>query len=189
MILCGFLHPIRKVGLSEKLLKRYFGPYKVTKKLSEVTYEVEPVDPSPRSREAKDIVHVIRMKPYLDPEEQHSILLGNTSRDRFFLEQGLRQANQRVAVFSKEGVMSKSIQMGHLSIIPGPRGDHRCEGFSEAELKMRKTGRWLTPFILGLSFSWVVVATMYRVGSGVELGLHTRTRHVGRHQRDGERAS
>ncbi|UYV61011.1 K02A2.6-like [Cordylochernes scorpioides] len=75
--------PIRKVGLSEKLLKRYFGPYKVTKKLSEVMYEVEPVDPSPRSRKAKDIVHVIRMKPYLDPEEQHSILLGNTSRDRF----------------------------------------------------------------------------------------------------------
>ncbi|UYV62671.1 hypothetical protein LAZ67_2001503, partial [Cordylochernes scorpioides] len=71
--------PIRKVGLSEKLLKRYFGPYKVTKKLSEVTYEIEPVDPSPRSRKAKDIVHVIRMKPYLDPEEQHSILLGNTS--------------------------------------------------------------------------------------------------------------
>ncbi|UYV63869.1 hypothetical protein LAZ67_2005858, partial [Cordylochernes scorpioides] len=71
--------PIRKVGLSEKLLKRYFGPYRVTKKLSEVTYEVEPVDPSPRSRKAKDIVHVIRMKPYLDPEEQHSILLGNTS--------------------------------------------------------------------------------------------------------------
>ncbi|UYV60464.1 PDSS1 [Cordylochernes scorpioides] len=41
--------PIRKVGLSEKLLKRFFGPYKVTKKLSEVTYEVEPVNPSPRS--------------------------------------------------------------------------------------------------------------------------------------------
>ncbi|UYV72917.1 hypothetical protein LAZ67_10001158 [Cordylochernes scorpioides] len=72
--------PIRKVGISEKLLKRYFGPYK---KLSEVTHEVEPVDPSPRSRKVKDIVHVIRMKPYLDPEEQHSILLGNTSRDRF----------------------------------------------------------------------------------------------------------
>ncbi|UYV66976.1 hypothetical protein LAZ67_4003508, partial [Cordylochernes scorpioides] len=76
--------PIRKVGLSEKLLKRYFGPYKVTKKLSEVTYEVEPVDPSPRSRKSKDIVHVIRMKPYLDPEEQHSILLGNTGiRDAY----------------------------------------------------------------------------------------------------------
>ncbi|UYV63785.1 K02A2.6-like [Cordylochernes scorpioides] len=60
-------------GLSEKLLKRCFGPYKVTKKLSEVTYEVESVDPSPRSRKFKDIVHAIRMKPYLDPEEQHSI--------------------------------------------------------------------------------------------------------------------
>ncbi|UYV63788.1 K02A2.6-like [Cordylochernes scorpioides] len=57
----------------KKLLKRCFGPYKVTKKLSEVTYEVESVDPSPRSRKFKDIVHVIRMKPYLDPEEQHSI--------------------------------------------------------------------------------------------------------------------
>ncbi|UYV72138.1 hypothetical protein LAZ67_9001944 [Cordylochernes scorpioides] len=68
--------PIRKVGLSEKLLKRYCGPYKVTKRLSEVTYEVEPLDPSPRSRKAKDIVLVIRMKPYLDPVEQHSILLG-----------------------------------------------------------------------------------------------------------------
>ncbi|UYV85087.1 hypothetical protein LAZ67_X004532 [Cordylochernes scorpioides] len=121
--------PIRKVGLSEKLLKRYFGPYKVTKKLSEVTYEVEPVDPSPRSRKAKDIVHVIRMKPYLDPEEQHSILLGNTSRDRFpSREQGLRQANQRVAVFSKEGVMSSGSaapttrgSMGRLSSIPGHR--------------------------------------------------------------------
>ncbi|UYV77021.1 hypothetical protein LAZ67_14002906 [Cordylochernes scorpioides] len=33
--------PIRKVGLSEKLLKRYFGPYKVTKKLSEVTVDQE----------------------------------------------------------------------------------------------------------------------------------------------------
>ncbi|UYV66655.1 hypothetical protein LAZ67_4002456 [Cordylochernes scorpioides] len=31
----------------------------------------------------------------------------------------------------------KSIQMGHLSIIPRPRGDHRCEGFSEAELKIK----------------------------------------------------
>ncbi|UYV72836.1 hypothetical protein LAZ67_10000929 [Cordylochernes scorpioides] len=38
--------------------------------------------------------------------------------------------------------------MGRLSIIPGLRGvgDHRC-GFSEADLKIRKTGRWLTPFI------------------------------------------
>ncbi|UYV63831.1 hypothetical protein LAZ67_2005771 [Cordylochernes scorpioides] len=60
----------------------YFGPYKVTKKLSGVMYEVEPVDPLPRSRKTKDVVHVIRMKPCLEPEEQHYILLRNTSRDR-----------------------------------------------------------------------------------------------------------
>ncbi|UYV75390.1 hypothetical protein LAZ67_13000104 [Cordylochernes scorpioides] len=70
-------HP--KSRTLRKATEEILGPYKVTKKLSEVTYEVEPVD---RSRKAKDIVHVIWMKPYLDPEEQHSILLGNTSRDR-----------------------------------------------------------------------------------------------------------
>ncbi|UYV65317.1 K02A2.6-like [Cordylochernes scorpioides] len=105
--------PIRKVGLTEKLLKRYFGPYKVTKKLSEVTYEVEPVDPSPRSRKAKDIVHVIRMKPYLDPEEQHSILLGNTSQaedgeyvieenNRMTQTNGLRLARSLLTVTDKK---------------------------------------------------------------------------------------
>ncbi|GFX02497.1 transposon Ty3-I Gag-Pol polyprotein [Trichonephila clavipes] len=36
--------PIRKVALSEKLLKLFYGPYMVTKRLSEVTYEVEPCD-------------------------------------------------------------------------------------------------------------------------------------------------
>ncbi|UYV60360.1 K02A2.6-like [Cordylochernes scorpioides] len=64
--------PIRKVGLSEKLLKRYFGPYKVTKKLSEVTYEVEPVDPSPRSRKAKDIVHETEMSVKSEMEGSQS---------------------------------------------------------------------------------------------------------------------
>ncbi|GFU96043.1 transposon Ty3-I Gag-Pol polyprotein [Trichonephila clavipes] len=32
--------PVRKVGLSEKLLRRYFGPYQVLRRLSAVTYEV-----------------------------------------------------------------------------------------------------------------------------------------------------
>ncbi|UYV64592.1 hypothetical protein LAZ67_3001259 [Cordylochernes scorpioides] len=90
---------------------------------------------------SKDIVHVIRMKPYLDPEEQHSILLRNTSRDRFPSRTRARQANQRVAVFSKEGVISRnSIQMGHLSIIPGPREvevaiEENPPGYIAAKLK------------------------------------------------------
>ncbi|UYV72103.1 hypothetical protein LAZ67_9001818 [Cordylochernes scorpioides] len=104
--------PIRKVGLSEKLLKKYFGPYKVTKKLSEVTYEVEPVDPSPRSRKSKDIVHVIRMKPYLDPEEQHSILLGNTGQPRTI------RADKVIGRWSEYG----EIQLGSSQLDPKARG-------------------------------------------------------------------
>ncbi|UYV83453.1 K02A2.6-like, partial [Cordylochernes scorpioides] len=42
--------PVRKVGLSEKLLKKYFGPYRITKKLSDVNYEVTTVDESRRKR-------------------------------------------------------------------------------------------------------------------------------------------
>ncbi|UYV84377.1 hypothetical protein LAZ67_X001970 [Cordylochernes scorpioides] len=62
--------PIRKVGLSEKLMKRYFGPYRVTRKLSDVTFEVEPVDQLTRRSKTRDLVHVLRMKPYHDPEDQ-----------------------------------------------------------------------------------------------------------------------
>ncbi|UYV69751.1 hypothetical protein LAZ67_7000606 [Cordylochernes scorpioides] len=62
--------PIRKVGLSEKLMKRYFGPYRVTRKFSDVTFEVEPVDQPTRRRQTRDLVHVLRMKPYHDPEDQ-----------------------------------------------------------------------------------------------------------------------
>ncbi|UYV75954.1 K02A2.6-like [Cordylochernes scorpioides] len=64
--------PVRKTGLSEKLLKKYFGPYKITRKVSEVNYEVEALEQSPRRRRRsqKDVVHVLRMKPYRDPGQQ-----------------------------------------------------------------------------------------------------------------------
>ena len=53
--------PIRKVGRSEKLLLRWFGPYYVTKKLSDVDYEIQ----KGRSNKSKiDIVHVSRIIPY-----------------------------------------------------------------------------------------------------------------------------
>ncbi|UYV62930.1 hypothetical protein LAZ67_2002542, partial [Cordylochernes scorpioides] len=62
--------PIRRVGLSEKLLKRYFGPYKVIKKISDVTYEVEAFGKSDKRRKGRDTVHILRMKPYYDPSRQ-----------------------------------------------------------------------------------------------------------------------
>ncbi|UYV66261.1 hypothetical protein LAZ67_4001049 [Cordylochernes scorpioides] len=62
--------PIRRVGLHEKLLKRYFGPYKVIKKISDVTYEVEAFGKSDKRQKGRDTVHILRMKPYYDPEGQ-----------------------------------------------------------------------------------------------------------------------
>ncbi|UYV73254.1 hypothetical protein LAZ67_10002363, partial [Cordylochernes scorpioides] len=66
--------PVRKVGLSEKLMRRYFGPYKVTRKISDVTYEVETFGDQHGRRKTKDIVHICRMKPYLDPEKREDHL-------------------------------------------------------------------------------------------------------------------
>ncbi|UYV71905.1 hypothetical protein LAZ67_9001013 [Cordylochernes scorpioides] len=62
--------PIRRVGFSEKLLRRYFGPFRVTKKISDVTYEVEAVSEQGRRQKKRDTVHFLRMKPYYDPSRQ-----------------------------------------------------------------------------------------------------------------------
>ncbi|UYV63819.1 K02A2.6-like, partial [Cordylochernes scorpioides] len=66
--------PVRKVGYSEKLMRRYFGPYKVTRKISDVTYEVETFGNQLGRRKTKDLVHIGRMKPYLNPEDQEDQL-------------------------------------------------------------------------------------------------------------------
>ncbi|UYV68177.1 K02A2.6-like, partial [Cordylochernes scorpioides] len=66
--------PVRKVGYSEKLMRRYFGPYKVTRKISDVTYEVETFGNQQGRRKTKDLVHIGRMKPYLNPEDQEDQL-------------------------------------------------------------------------------------------------------------------
>lgn len=59
--------PVRRRGLAEKLLRRYFGPYKVLRRLSDVNYEVVPDSPScsRRRQDLPETVHVVRMKPYL----------------------------------------------------------------------------------------------------------------------------
>jgi len=53
--------PIRKVGMSEKLLLRWFGPYRVTKKVSEVNYEVKQ-----EGGRKIDVVHIGRILPFYD---------------------------------------------------------------------------------------------------------------------------
>jgi hypothetical protein len=61
-------YPTRKVGLSEKLLMRWFGPYKVIEKLSPVTYRVSLHAPPDGKVPRIDTVNVQRMKPHFDRE-------------------------------------------------------------------------------------------------------------------------
>ncbi|UYV70237.1 hypothetical protein LAZ67_7002256 [Cordylochernes scorpioides] len=88
--------PIRRVGLSEKLLKRYFGPYKVIKKISDVTYEVEAFGKSDKRRKERDTVHILRMKPYYDPSRQED----SSSEDNSTL-QGL-EPEENIAMVKQE---------------------------------------------------------------------------------------
>ncbi|UYV72938.1 hypothetical protein LAZ67_10001233, partial [Cordylochernes scorpioides] len=80
--------PVRKVGLSEKLIKKYFGPYRITRKLSPVNYEIEAISDSPKRRKTRNTVHVLRMKPYLDPLLQEEIS-GSTPNKEPVLKQRL----------------------------------------------------------------------------------------------------
>ncbi|UYV84961.1 K02A2.6-like [Cordylochernes scorpioides] len=54
--------PIRKIGKCEKLLRKYFGPYRILK-MSSVNYLIEP-----KYNPGQDplIVHVSKIKPYYE---------------------------------------------------------------------------------------------------------------------------
>lgn len=66
--------PVRQRGRSEKLLRRYFGPYKVVRRIGDVNYEVIPDSRvhSSRRKSTTEIVHVVRMKPYYDRDGSRS---------------------------------------------------------------------------------------------------------------------
>ncbi|XP_037501463.2 translation initiation factor IF-2-like [Rhipicephalus sanguineus] len=72
--------PSRRVGLSEKLLPRYAGPYRVLRQVTEVTYEISPLTPKPSSPSpATETVHVSRLKPYItytDPTHRDGFIGG-----------------------------------------------------------------------------------------------------------------
>ncbi|UYV72260.1 K02A2.6-like [Cordylochernes scorpioides] len=85
--------PVRKVGLSEKLIKKYFGPYRITRKLSPVNYEIEAISDSPKHRKIRDTVHVLRMKPYLDPLLQEEIS-DSTPNEELVLKQRFSKDSQ-----------------------------------------------------------------------------------------------
>ncbi|UYV80030.1 hypothetical protein LAZ67_18001469 [Cordylochernes scorpioides] len=69
------------MGYSENLTRRYFSPYKVTRKISDVTYEVETFGNQQGRPKTKDLVHICRMKPYLNPEDQDDHLEEDPKND------------------------------------------------------------------------------------------------------------
>lgn len=66
--------PTRRVGLSEKLLSRYTGPYRVVRQVTDVTYEIVPADSTSSSSPSSDIVHIARLKPYHPPSTASELL-------------------------------------------------------------------------------------------------------------------
>lgn len=56
--------PVRKVGRSEKLLLRWFGPYIILEKRGDVDYLIQMGD---RKNSKTDVVHVSRIAPYYPP--------------------------------------------------------------------------------------------------------------------------
>ncbi|UYV73156.1 K02A2.6-like [Cordylochernes scorpioides] len=62
--------PIRKIGKCEKLLRKYSGPFRILKKLSNVNYLIEPKD---NPGQDPLIVHVSRLKPYFERIDETSL--------------------------------------------------------------------------------------------------------------------
>ncbi|XP_070377127.1 uncharacterized protein [Dermacentor albipictus] len=58
--------PIGRRGISEKLLRRYCGLYKVIRRIGALDYEVVPdrISHSQRRRARSEVVHVVYLKPF-----------------------------------------------------------------------------------------------------------------------------
>ncbi|UYV65614.1 hypothetical protein LAZ67_3004865, partial [Cordylochernes scorpioides] len=85
--------PIRKIGKCEKLLRKYFGPYRILKKLSNVNYLIEPKD---NPGQDPLIVHVSRLKPYFERIDEVTHEDVTTSGEGEVIFQGLISTLQLV---------------------------------------------------------------------------------------------
>jgi hypothetical protein len=65
LVLLNF--PLRKVGQSDKLQKRYFGPFRILERKGPVTFKVraEPAADLPGPRCRTQVVNVARLKPFI----------------------------------------------------------------------------------------------------------------------------
>ncbi|UYV76779.1 hypothetical protein LAZ67_14002000 [Cordylochernes scorpioides] len=68
--------PIRKIGKCEKLLRKYFGPYRILKKMSSVNHLIEP-----KYNPGQDhlVVHVSRLKHYYERIDEVCQAIGRSN--------------------------------------------------------------------------------------------------------------
>lgn len=92
--------PFRKVGLSEKLLHRYCGPYEIISQTSPVNYKVRLIGKKAGKIQKTDIVPVNRLKPFcaqLDPEGDWEVfdeeIINDSKSDQVSNEQTILNAN------------------------------------------------------------------------------------------------
>ncbi|GFX86357.1 transposon Ty3-I Gag-Pol polyprotein [Trichonephila clavipes] len=130
--------PVKKVGISKKLLRRYFGPYQVLRRLSPVTYEVQDFDPASRKRKLRDHdpaeqieTEDKEIQDIIPPKEPYK---GPTTRSKIkTLEQ-----NDSGALSSYESRSFFRVHTGYFSNIR-PRVAQNCGG-----LVVKVTDSWPT---------------------------------------------
>lgn len=116
--------PLRKVGLAEKLLHRWMGPYRVLRQTTPVNYEVQLSDGSSRP----DIVHVVRMKKFHEREEETGQANAHNTQEETRAETTTRETEKRKKGRPKKAKAGKSHQAAQL-------------GDAVAERKRQQPGR------------------------------------------------
>ncbi|UYV63721.1 hypothetical protein LAZ67_2005419, partial [Cordylochernes scorpioides] len=140
--------PVRKVGLSEKLSKKYFGPYKITKKISDVNYEVLFIATSERNQSESDMncdVIICDLSDTSDTEiysyhdtdsEQNSEAdeeLPNDDSEFYFGKDGVTKWKN--TMWQKTQIRTRSVNI--ISQLPGPKSEAKSiESESDAFTKI-----------------------------------------------------
>ncbi|UYV68438.1 hypothetical protein LAZ67_5004313, partial [Cordylochernes scorpioides] len=113
--------PIRKIGKCEKLLRKYFGPYRILEKLSNVNYLIEPKD---NPGQDPLIVHVSRIKPYferIDEVNHEDDDIGGLDKDDHILIRNYTpKYKNKSSVYIESKEIEETILKTNIKKAPGP---------------------------------------------------------------------
>jgi hypothetical protein len=98
-----WLHAVpRRQGLAKKLMHPWHGPYRIVRQVSPVNYELCTVG----NRQYKEIVHVSRLKPFVDPKDRPSpSFTSSSSEDKEEVDDGSANLSIPFALFDDEDAL------------------------------------------------------------------------------------